>query len=373
MARRGQQQSGARRTAARTPRRTRARDNDGVIPVLARAVREVETAVERGNVLPSVRTKFQVVALLVREERARLKAQDSGTEADRAQQLKRLDGVATILAKSAAADTSLLSLLAEDATVSDSARELRRRMLESAGVEVAEEEVRRRRPSAPSNQRSASCRSPWSPVSSPTPSSPPTSPRPGSPRSARGCSPGGSSSARSSAPSRRRAAARRPACRCPSRPRSTPPADDGSCATRPRSSPRPRRGTGPSSSPTSRGSARPPRRSSPPRPRTPSRSSSSSPTSSRPTGPARPGSGRRGGRRPSCTATATTSTGSPTSSWSTTRCWTGTSAGSPGSASAAWWSTRPTSSRTSRPSAPSTCWSCRSGSAPGSSTRCSWR
>jgi hypothetical protein len=44
-------------------------DNDGIIPVLARAVREVETAVERGRVLPSVRTKFQIVALLVREER----------------------------------------------------------------------------------------------------------------------------------------------------------------------------------------------------------------------------------------------------------------------------------------------------------------
>ncbi|HET6562888.1 MAG TPA: DEAD/DEAH box helicase [Marmoricola sp.] len=141
MARRGQQQSGARRTPARTPRRTRTRDNDGVIPVLARAVREVETAVERGRVMPSVRTKFQVVALLVREERARLKAEESGSEAERAQQLKRLDGVATILAKSAAVETSLLSLLAEDATVSESARELRRRMLESAGVEVPEEKV----------------------------------------------------------------------------------------------------------------------------------------------------------------------------------------------------------------------------------------
>ncbi len=149
LARRGQQQSGARRSPARTPRRTRARDNDGVIPVLARAVREVETAVERGRVVPSVRTKFQVVSLLVREERARLKAEGSVNETDRAQQLKRLDGVATILAKSAAVETSLLSLLAEDAKVSDSARELRRRMLESAGVEVPEEEVEPEATSAP--------------------------------------------------------------------------------------------------------------------------------------------------------------------------------------------------------------------------------
>jgi SNF2 family DNA or RNA helicase len=149
LARRGQQQASARRSAARTPRRTRARDNDGVIPVLARAVREVENAVERGRVAPSVRTKFQVVALLVREERARLKSQDGGNENDRAQQLKRLDGIATILAKSAAVETSLLSLLAEDAKVSDSARELRRRMLESAGVEVAEEEPEPEEPAAP--------------------------------------------------------------------------------------------------------------------------------------------------------------------------------------------------------------------------------
>ena len=74
MARRGQRQSGARRTAPRTQRRVRDLDNDGIIPVLARAVREVETAVERGRVMPSVRTKFQVVALLVREERNRVKA-----------------------------------------------------------------------------------------------------------------------------------------------------------------------------------------------------------------------------------------------------------------------------------------------------------
>ena len=76
MARRGQRQSGARRTAPRNQRRVRDLDNEGIIPVLARAVREVETAVQRGPVMPSVRTKFQVVALLVREERARVKADD---------------------------------------------------------------------------------------------------------------------------------------------------------------------------------------------------------------------------------------------------------------------------------------------------------
>jgi hypothetical protein len=109
--------------------------------VLARAVREVESAVQRGSVMSSVRTKFQVVALLVREERARVKTDETSTEPQRAEQLKRLDGVATILAKTAARDTSLLALLAEDAEVSDAARLLKRDMLEAAGVEVRPEDV----------------------------------------------------------------------------------------------------------------------------------------------------------------------------------------------------------------------------------------
>ena len=54
-------------------RHTRPGDDTGLIPVLARAVREVENAAERGKVGPSNRTKFQVIALLMREERARAK------------------------------------------------------------------------------------------------------------------------------------------------------------------------------------------------------------------------------------------------------------------------------------------------------------
>ena len=82
--------------------------------MLARAVREVEAGAQRGPVRPSGRTKFQVVALLVREERARVKADQASSDGQRAEQLKRLDGVATILAKTAARDTSLLALLAEE-------------------------------------------------------------------------------------------------------------------------------------------------------------------------------------------------------------------------------------------------------------------
>jgi superfamily II DNA or RNA helicase len=141
LARRGARQSG-RRTATRNQRRVRDRDNEGIIPVLARAVREVEAAVQRGSAMPSVRTKFQVVALLVREERARVKADATLSEARRGEELKRLDGVATILAKTAARDTRLLALLSEDAVVTDSAKALKREMLEAAGVEpVPEEEI----------------------------------------------------------------------------------------------------------------------------------------------------------------------------------------------------------------------------------------
>jgi hypothetical protein len=142
VARRGTRPPDARRTAQRSQRRARDLDNDGIIPVLARAVREVETAAQRGPVTSSVRTKFQVVGLLVREERARLKADETSTEAQRAGELKRLDGIATILAKSAARDPSLLALLAEDAVVSDSAKSLKRDMLEAAGMEVPVEVTR---------------------------------------------------------------------------------------------------------------------------------------------------------------------------------------------------------------------------------------
>jgi superfamily II DNA or RNA helicase len=141
VARRGQRQSGVRRAAPRQQqRRVRDRDNDGIIPVLARSVREVEAAAQRGRVLPAVRTKFQVAALLVREERARVRADGTSTEAHRTEQLKRLDGLALILAKTAARDTSLLALLAEDAVVTDAARSLTAKLRSDAGIEAPPEE-----------------------------------------------------------------------------------------------------------------------------------------------------------------------------------------------------------------------------------------
>jgi hypothetical protein len=110
-----------------------------MIPVLADATREVENAVRKTPIRPSTRTKFQVVALLVREERARVNADTDLSAAKRTEQLKRLDGVATLLARIAARDTSLLELLAEDAKVTDAARSLKATMMRAGGLEPPEE------------------------------------------------------------------------------------------------------------------------------------------------------------------------------------------------------------------------------------------
>ena len=139
MARRGQRPTGARRPAPRDQRR--GRDRDDVISVLARTVREVEAAAQRGPVTPAARTRFQVAALLLREENARLRADQSISEARRADQLKRLDGIATILARTAVRDAGLLALLSEDAVVSDAARSLKQDMLAAAGIETAPEQL----------------------------------------------------------------------------------------------------------------------------------------------------------------------------------------------------------------------------------------
>jgi hypothetical protein len=138
LARTGQRQKGARRTIP--PKQRRVRHRDDVVSVLSRTVREVESAAQRGRVTPAVRTKFQAVALLLRDERARVRA-TPGNGSRRTEQLKRLDGIAAILATTAVRDAGLLALLAEDASVSDAARSLKREMLRDLGIEPAPEEI----------------------------------------------------------------------------------------------------------------------------------------------------------------------------------------------------------------------------------------
>ncbi len=133
--------AGTQRGSAGTQRRGAARsDNRGIIPVLAGVAREIDSVVRRPPTRPVLRVKFQVVALLVREERARVMADTTLTQAKRTEQLKRLDGVATLLAKIAARDTSLLSLLAEDARVTDAALAFKATLMRAGGLEPPEEE-----------------------------------------------------------------------------------------------------------------------------------------------------------------------------------------------------------------------------------------
>jgi superfamily II DNA or RNA helicase len=107
--------------------------------VLARAVREVETALRNGRATSSTRAKFHAIALVLREERARVRAEEAGGGAHQSEHLKRLDGIATILAKTAVRDSELMALLADDAAVSDDAKSIKRDMLQAAGIETAPE------------------------------------------------------------------------------------------------------------------------------------------------------------------------------------------------------------------------------------------
>jgi SNF2-related domain/Helicase conserved C-terminal domain len=139
VARPGQRGTGHRRSVPRNQRRDR--DGGDVIAVLAATMREIEAAARRGRMTPALRTRFQAVAALLRDERARVRAGTDISGRAAAEQLKRLDGLATILATTAVQDAGLLALLAEDATLSDAARSLKRDMLRAGGVEPELEDV----------------------------------------------------------------------------------------------------------------------------------------------------------------------------------------------------------------------------------------
>ncbi len=107
--------------------------------MLAMAVREVERAVEHGQMTYDQRARFQAVALLARQERARIRDDSQLSQPRRNAELKRLDGVAAILAQTAAREPSLLSLLEEKAEVASGTRALQREMQRAAGLEVTVE------------------------------------------------------------------------------------------------------------------------------------------------------------------------------------------------------------------------------------------
>jgi superfamily II DNA or RNA helicase len=145
VARQGQPTTRARRNA---PQRRQRRERDDVVSVLSRTVREIEAALRSGRVTLTTRTKFQAVALTLREERARVRADEAISENNRNEQLKRLDEIAMLLAKTAVRDSGLLSLLDENAAVTSDARSVMRDMMRSAGLEPVVEEPPPAEPSA---------------------------------------------------------------------------------------------------------------------------------------------------------------------------------------------------------------------------------
>jgi SNF2-related domain/Helicase conserved C-terminal domain len=139
VARRGQPRTRARHDVARKGRH-RGRCED-VLSVCASAVRDVAAALRRGRSSATTRATFHAVALLLRDERGRVLAGGIGRPTRRPEQLKRLDGIATLLAKTAVRDAALLALLDEDAVVSDEARLVKRDMLRRAGIETVAEQA----------------------------------------------------------------------------------------------------------------------------------------------------------------------------------------------------------------------------------------
>ncbi len=128
------------RSSAPTQRaRTRPADRD-LLEVLARTVRNVEQAVARSQVRPSTRASFQAAALLLREERDRLQTA-AMPQSRRTEQQKKIDLVATAMARTAARNHTFLALLADDAPLLPDTPVLMREMRQAAGIEEQQQPV----------------------------------------------------------------------------------------------------------------------------------------------------------------------------------------------------------------------------------------
>ncbi|HET7310916.1 MAG TPA: DEAD/DEAH box helicase [Mycobacteriales bacterium] len=124
------------RSASRQRQRP-ARQEQGPIPVLAKAVHGVEVAVQRGRVTTTTQATFQAVALLVRELREQAKTEQM-SDAARNVQMKRIEGIATVLARTAARNSSLLALLTDDAPLVSGSRLVMDELREAGGMPAAE-------------------------------------------------------------------------------------------------------------------------------------------------------------------------------------------------------------------------------------------
>ena len=107
---------------------------------------------ERGRVTSTDRVTYQAIALLARRERVRVRT-DESVASRRDAELKRLDGIAAILARIAATDPSFFELLDEDAEVTSGSRAIMREMQRKAGLEPDPEKTAEPEPGAAPPER----------------------------------------------------------------------------------------------------------------------------------------------------------------------------------------------------------------------------
>src|SRR4051794_16599457 len=150
---RGQRPSSDGRNGQSRQRQRPARQEEGPIPVLAKAVHGVEVAVQRDRVTPTTRATFQAVALLVRELREQAKSEPM-SEAQRNVQMRRIEGIATVLARTAARNSSLLSLLTDEAALVGGTRLVMDELRVAAGMKPPETPIE----AAPQTEQSAPAR-----------------------------------------------------------------------------------------------------------------------------------------------------------------------------------------------------------------------
>jgi superfamily II DNA or RNA helicase len=118
----------------------RLRQDEGPIAVLAMAAADVDRALSQRRITSGTRARFQAVALLLREQRAEARTAPM-SDVQRAAHMKRIDGLAVALARTAARDTSLLALLADDAALLPGTTTAKRELRIKAGLGVEAEPV----------------------------------------------------------------------------------------------------------------------------------------------------------------------------------------------------------------------------------------
>jgi superfamily II DNA or RNA helicase len=104
------------------------------------AAAEIDRAVTQHRITPETRGKFQAVALLLRQQRAEARTTPMST-VQRDAHMKRIDGLAAALARTAGRDTSLYALLDPDSPLLPGTTTAKRELQRKAGLEVEAEPV----------------------------------------------------------------------------------------------------------------------------------------------------------------------------------------------------------------------------------------